>query len=62
MRWVLKNIDAAAVDAFAAELATQPSLDLKNSQLAATVARLSATPAAVTERLAKLFAAGPTGR
>jgi len=40
MRWVLKNIDAAAVDAFAAELATQPSLDLKNSQLAATVARL----------------------
>jgi single-stranded-DNA-specific exonuclease len=40
MRWVPKKADAALVETFAAELGALPSLGLKNSRLAATVARL----------------------
>jgi single-stranded-DNA-specific exonuclease len=40
MRWVLKIADEATVETLAAELSAQPSLGLKNPQLAASVARL----------------------
>jgi single-stranded-DNA-specific exonuclease len=40
MRWVSKTADSAAVESLAEELRTQPSLGLKDSQHAATLARL----------------------
>jgi single-stranded-DNA-specific exonuclease len=40
MRWIPKTTDSVTVENLAAELTAQPSLGLKNLQLAATVARL----------------------
>ena len=40
MRWVSKTADSLAVENLAAVLGTQPSLGLKNPQIASTVARL----------------------
>jgi single-stranded-DNA-specific exonuclease len=40
MRWDLKTADSAAVERLAAELISQPSLCLKNPEIASTLARL----------------------
>ena len=40
MRWDLKTADSIAVERLAAELSSQPSLRLKDPQIASTLARL----------------------
>jgi len=58
--------DATVRDGAFVQAAQAAHLDISNpmtgQELAAAIARLAATPAAVTERLAKLFAAGPASK
>jgi tripartite-type tricarboxylate transporter receptor subunit TctC len=61
-----RAFDATVRDPAFVQGARAAHLEVKNSmsgeELAETIARLSSTPAAVTERLAKLFAGSPAGK